>query len=1208
MEKRRFVTVDGNEATAHVAHLCNEVLAIYPITPSSPMGEFPDEWAAKGRKNIFGTVPSITEMQSEGGAAGAVHGSLQAGALTSTFTASQGLLLMIPNMFKIAGELTSTVFHVTARTLATHALSIFGDHGDVMACRMTGWAMLCSSSVQETQDMAMVAQAATLEARLPFMHFFDGFRTSHEVNKIEQLTEDDVRSMIDMKLVQAHRQRAMSPQRPVIRGTAQNPDVFFQAREACNPYYDAAAGIVQKTMDKFAALVGRQYKLFDYVGAPDADRVVILMGSGVGSAEEAVEKLTADGEKVGVVKVRLFRPFDTKALVEALPKTVKVIAVLDRTKEPGSAGEPLFQDVVTALVANWAGRAAGIALPRVISGRYGLASKEFTPAMVVGIFAELAKDAPKQRFTIGINDDVTHLSLDYDPSFSTEAADTTRALFFGLGSDGTVGANKNSVKIVGENTPLYAQGYFVYDSRKAGSLTTSHLRFSPRPIKGSYLIDKANFVACHQSHFPERLDMLSMAAPGATFLLNSSYGPDEVWEHLPIEMQQEIVAKKLKFYVVDAYSVARDAQMGVRINTVMQTCFFKLAGVLPEDEAIAKIKYTILKTYGKRGETVLNQNYAAVDGALSALHQVKVPEKVTSTWHQLPPVPSYAPKFVKEVLGTIIANRGDSLPVSAFEADGTFPTGSTKYEKRSIAQDIPIWDPEVCIQCGRCSLVCPHATIRMKVYDPAALQGVPEGFASTASKGKEYPGWSFTLQIAPDDCTGCGVCVDVCPAKNKAAAGRKAINMEPKLPHLERQRVNSEFFLGIPDLNRSKVKVDTVKGSQLLLPLFEFSGACAGCGETPYVKLITQFFGDRMMVANATGCSSIYGGNLPCFPYTTDAAGHGPAWCNSLFEDNAEFGLGMRLAVDQQFDYACTLLKRLAGKLGDELVSALIGAEQATEEQIAGQRERVDLLKKRLASIDDPDAANLLVSADYLIRRSTWIFGGDGWAYDIGYGGLDHVLATGHDVNVLVMDTEVYSNTGGQASKATPRGAVAKFAASGKATGKKDLGMMAMTYGSVFVGQISLGANPVHAIKTILAAESYHGSSLVIAYSHCIGQGINMTTAMNHQKEAVECGYWPLFTYDPRNADQPFSLDSKPPTGDFKDFAMQEGRFAMLARAKPEESARLLDLGKQDLVRRWKRYERLASSQCAAGEGENGGSAGDGNGTDKANATKEVKA
>ncbi len=1204
MEKRRFVTVDGNEATARVAHLCNEVLAIYPITPSSTMGELPDVWAAAGRKNIFGTVPSITEMQSEAGAAGAVHGSLQGGALTSTFTASQGLLLMIPNMFKIAGELTPAVFHVSARTIATHGLSIFGDHSDVMACRTTGWAMLCSGSVQEAQDMAMIAQAATLKARLPFLHFFDGFRTSHEVNKIEQLTEDDVRAMIDMEAVRAHRERAMRPESPVLRGTAQNPDVFFQAREACNPYYQAAPGIVQQTMDQFAELVGRQYKLFDYVGAPDADRVIVLMGSGAGSAEEAVEKLTAAGEKVGLLKVRLFRPLDVRALVAALPKTTKAIAAMDRTKEPGSVGEPLYQDVVTALAADWSAGTGQAAIPRVIGGRFALASKEFTPAMVAAIFSELARPQPKQQFTIGIDDDVTHLNLDYDPTFSTEADDTTRAVFFGLGSDGTVGANKNSVKIVGENTPLYAQGYFVYDSRKAGSLTTSHLRFSPRPIKGSYLIDKANFVACHQSHFPERLDILSMAEPGATFLLNSTYGPDEVWDKLPVEMQQQIVEKKLKFYVVDAYEVAQKAQMGVRINTVMQTCFFKLAGVLPEEEAVNEIKEAIKKTYGKRGETIVKRNYAAVDGALGALHEVQVPQQVTSTHHRLPPVPAGSPKFVSEVLGTIIANQGDRLPVSAFRADGTFPTGTTQYEKRSIALDIPIWDSQVCIQCGQCSLVCPHGTIRMKAIDPAELNGAPEGFETVDWKTKEYPGWKFRLQIAPDDCTGCGVCVDVCPAKNKQAAGLKAINMEPKLDHLGREQANWDYFLKLPEVDRSLVKVDSIKGSQLLQPLFEFSGACAGCGETPYVKLITQFFGDRMMIANATGCSSIYGGNLPCTPYTTNRQGQGPTWANSLFEDNAEFGLGMRLAVDQQTDYARVLLKRLVGKLGDTMVAELLEADQQTEEGIYQQRRRVGELKRRLAEIDDPNAVNLVASADYLVRRSIWGFGGDGWAYDIGFGGLDHIFASGRELNVLVMDTEVYSNTGGQASKATPRGAVAKFAAGGKPSRKKDLGMIAMAYGQVFVAQVAIGANPLHTIKMIRAAESYRGTSLVIAYSHCIGQGINMTTAMNHQKEAVACGYWPLYHFDPRDEAQPFRLDSKPPKGAFRDFAMQEGRFAMLSRSKPEESQRLLELAQQDIDQRWQSYVDLASigREAAASQGSSDAAA------DRARPAQEVKA
>jgi pyruvate-ferredoxin/flavodoxin oxidoreductase len=1206
VEKRRFVTVDGNEATAMIAHLCNEVMAIYPITPSSGLGEMPDAWAATGRKNIFGSIPHVVEMQSEAGAAGAVHGSLQGGAITTTFTASQGLLLMIPNMFKIAGELTPTVFHVTARSIATHALSIFGDHSDVMACRSTGFALLASGSVQEAQDTALIAQAATLEARVPFIHFYDGFRISHEVNKIEQLTEDDVRAMIDMELVNTHRARAMNPERPVLRGTAQNPDHFFQAREACNRFYDAVPGIVQKTMDKFAKLVGRQYHLFDYVGAADAERVIVLMTSGCGIVEETVEKLVEEGQKVGLVKVRLYRPFDVAALIAALPKAVKAIGVLDRTKEPGAGGEPLYLDVVAAIAEGWP--AANGEAPKVVGGRYGLSSKEFTPAMVKPVFDEWATAQPRNHFTVGINDDVTHLSLEIDESFSTEGEDTTRAVFFGLGADGSVGAVRNTVKIIGENTPMYAQGYFVYDSRKAGSLTTSHLRISPRPIKGSYLVHRANFVACHQSHFPDRLDVLSMAEPGATFLLNSPFEPDEVWDNLPKEMQQQIVDKKLKFFVVDAYRVAREAQMGVRINTVMQTCFFKLAGMLPEEEAIAQIKEAIKKTYGKRGETVLQRNYAAVDGAVGALEEVAVPGKVTSTRRRLPPVPEDAPQFVKEVAGEIIANRGDQLPVSKFPVDGTFPTGTCKYEKRSIAQDIPIWDSDVCIQCGHCSLVCPHAAIRMKAIDPADLAGTPETFKTVDWKGKEFPDRVFRLQVAPDDCTGCGVCVDICPAKNKEIAGRKAINMEPKMDHLAAERANWDAFLALPDVDRSKVKVDTMKGSQLLLPLFEFSGACAGCGETPYVKLITQFFGDRMMIANATGCSSIYGGNLPCTPYTVDASGRGPTWSNSLFEDAGEFGFGMRLAVDQQVDYAQGLLRQLASKIGDNLVSALLDNLQVTEEDIARQRQAVAELKKKLTGINDPDATNLIASADYLIRRSTWTFGGDGFAYDIGFGGLDHIFASGRDHNILVMDTEVYSNTGGQASKATPRGAVAKFAAAGKPASKKDLGMIAMSYGICYVGQISMGANPMHAIRTIRAAESYRGTSLIIAYSHCIGQGINMTTAMSHQKEAVACGYWPLYRFDPRDPVHPFQLDSKPPKGQFKDFAMQEGRFAMLARSKPEQSARLIELGQGDITRRWKFYEELAQVDRESATETASQSANGGDGKSNAQAEEEVKA
>jgi len=1172
VSEKRFVTIDGTEATSAIAHLVNEVMAIYPITPSSGMGELTDAWAAAGRKNMFGAVPLVIEMQSEAGAAGAVHGSLQAGALTTTFTASQGLLLMIPNMLKIAGELTPTVFHVSARTLATHALSIFGDHSDVMCCRTTGWAMLAGGSIQEVHDMAMLAYASTLASRVPFLHFFDGFRSSHEVNKIQQLPEDEVRAMIDPQLVWAHRQRALNPDEPKLRGTAQNPDVFFQAREACNSFYDKVPAIVQQQMDKFAKLVGRQYHLFDYVGAPDADRVIVIMASGCGVVEEAVEKMNRDGEKVGVVHVRLFRPFEGNALLAALPKSVKTIAVLDRTKEPGALGEPLYQDVITALIEN--GRQP---MPKVIGGRYGLSSKEFTPAMAAGVFAEMKKAEPKKHFTVGIHDDVTHLSLDYDPSYSTEANDVVRAVFFGLGSDGTVGANRNSVKIVGESTDYYAQGYFVYDSKKAGSVTVSHLRFSPRPIKGSYLVSKANFVACHQSVFVEKLDMLSLADEGATFLLNTTYGPEEVWDSLPIETQEQIIRKKLKLYVIDAYEVARKAQMGVRINTVMQTCFFKLANVMPVDAAIAEIKGAIKKTYGKKGgETIIQQNYAAVDGALAALHEVKVPDHVTSKFHLNAGAQGNPPEFVKKVLGTMIAYRGDELPVSAMPVDGTFPTATTQYEKRSIALDIPIWDPNVCIQCGICSLVCPHAAIRMKAFDPKYVESGPKEFVATDWKGKEYPDMRVRIQVAPDDCTGCGVCVNACPAKNREIAKRKAINMEPKLDHLEVERKNYDYFLSIPDMDRAKVKADTIKGSQLLRPLFEYSGACAGCGETPYVKLITQFFGDRMIIGNATGCSSIYGGNLPTTPYCVNAEGKGPTWSNSLFEDAAEFGLGFRLAIDQQMQYASGLLKKLSSTIGDELVAALLANEGRDEAEIAEQRRMVAELKKKLADVKDPDAKNLIASADFLIRRSVWSFGGDGWAYDIGYGGLDHVFASGRDVNILVLDTEVYSNTGGQASKATPRGAVAKFAASGKSSRKKDLGMMAMAYGNVFVGQISMGANPLHAIKTIRAAEAYRGTSLLIAYAHCIGQGINMTTALNLQKEAVACGYWPLYHYDPTDRQQPFHLDSKPPTGDYKEFAKQQARFAILERSKPEEAHRLALLAQEDINYRWAFYSHMA--------------------------------
>ena len=1179
---RTTVTIDGNEAAAYVAHKTNEVIAIYPITPSSPMGEWADQWSSEGRPNIWGTVPLVVEMQSEGGASGAVHGALQAGSLTTTFTASQGLLLMIPNMYKIAGELSSAVFHIAARSVAAQALSIFGDHSDVMTARGTGWGMMFSNSIQEIMDFALIAQASTLESRVPFLHAFDGFRSSHEVSKIERLADDDMRAMIDDEWIHAHRARALTPDKPVLRGTAQNPDVFFQARETVNPFYEAVPGIVQGAMDRFAGLVGRRYNLFDYVGAPDADRVILLMGSGAEAAEEAVTYMVEQGEKVGMIKVRLYRPFSVEHLLAALPSTVKVIAALDRTKEPGSAGEPLYLDVVAAVNEGMVeGTAPFAEAPLVIGGRYGLSSKEFTPAMVKGLFDEMAGPDPKNHFTLGIYDDVTHTSLDFDPGYDIEPEDVVRAVFWGLGADGTVSANKNSIKIIGEETPNYAQGYFVYDSKKSGARTISHLRFGPRPIQSTYLIRKANFVAVHHFGFLEKYEVLEAAEDGAIFLLNSPYGPDEVWDMLPRPVQEGIVEKNLQFYVIDAYAVARETGMGVRINTIMQTCFFAISGVLPRDEAIEEIKKAIKKTYGKRGEAVVQKNFAAVDAALEYLHQVEVPAQVTSNIEMPPVVPPEAPDFVQNVTATIIEGKGDSLPVSMLPIDGTFPTATTQWEKRNVALDVPVWEEDICIQCGKCVLVCPHAVIRAKVYQPDALKGAPETFKSAEARWKDLPDHLYSLQVSVEDCTGCELCVEVCPAKDKSQVGRKALNMAPQLPLREQERENWEFFLTLPEFPRHDgLNFAQVKNTQLLQPLFEFSGACAGCGETPYVKLISQLFGDRMLIANATGCSSIYGGNLPTTPWAVNADGRGPTWSNSLFEDNAEFGMGMRLTLDKQNEYARELVERLRKKIGDELAEGLLEADQSTEAGIEAQRERVAELKAKLQKAKEPEARDLLSIADSLVKKSVWILGGDGWAYDIGYGGLDHVLASGRNVNVLVVDTEVYSNTGGQASKATPLAAVAKFAAGGKPTPKKDLGMMAMTYGNVYVAEVAIGANDAQTVRAFMEAESYDGPSLIIAYSHCIAHGIDMTKGLEQQDLAVKSTYWPLYRYDPRLKDEgknPFQLDSKKPRKPISlaDYAYNENRYRMLLQSKPEAAEALMDAAQEAVNERWHWYEQM---------------------------------
>ncbi len=1176
MAQRQLVIVDGNEAAASIAHRASEVIAIYPITPSTPMGELSDEWSAAGRKNLWGTVPDVVEMQSEGGVAGAVHGALQAGALATTFTASQGLLLMIPNLYKIAGELTPFCMHVTARTLATHALSIFGDHSDVMACRQTGFAMLCSGSVQEAHDLALVAHAATLRSRVPFLHFFDGFRTSHELAKIELLEDDDLRALLDERLIAEHRRRALSPDHPVLRGTAQNPDVFFQAREAANRWHAAAPGIVQQAMDDLALRTGREYRLFDYVGHPEAERVIVAMGSGAEVAHEAVDWLNARGHKTGLIKVRLYRPFDINAFAAALPKSVRRIAVLDRTKEPGAVGEPLYQDVLAAL------SEVELTDKQVIGGRYGLSSKEFTPAMVVGVFDELSKPKPLKHFTVGIVDDVTRLSISYDTELDIESGEVVRCLFYGLGADGTVGANKNSIKIIGDETAQYAQGYFAYDSKKSGAVTTSHLRFGPRPLRSSYLIKHASFIGCHQFGFLDKLAVLDNAAPGAVFLLNAPYGKDEVWDHLPIEVQQQIIDKQLRFHVIDALKVANATGMKGRINTVMQTCFFAISGVLPREQAIAAIKKGIQKSYGRKGEAVVQRNFDAVDQTIANLFQVEVPQAATSKRRMPPIVSDAAPDFVKRVTAVMLADHGDRLPVSAFPPDGTWPTATTQWEKRNIATEIPVWDSALCIQCNKCAMVCPHAAIRAKVFAPVALAGAPAGFKSVEYKGNEWKGDQYSLQVAPEDCTGCTLCVAVCPAKDKSNPQHKAINMRPQLALRDGERVNYDFFLRLPEADRTKVHLD-VKNAQFLQPLFEYSGACAGCGETPYIKLLTQLFGDRALIANATGCSSIFGGNLPSTPYCVDDNGRGPAWSNSLFEDNAEFGLGYRLSIDKHSAHAREILQKLAGVLPGDLVRELLAGDQATETGIAAQRQRVLQLRLELSKLQGDEPRRLLELADYLVKKSVWIVGGDGWAYDIGYGGLDHVLSLGRKVNILVLDTEVYSNTGGQASKSTPLGASARFAVAGKSRPKKDLGMLAMTYGNVYVARVAFGAKDAQTIKAFQEAESFPGTSIIIAYSHCIAHGYDLAGGLDQQKLAVETGYWPLYRYDPRRAEKgeaPFKLDSNAPKGELGNFMHNEMRFRVVEQATPERYGALLAQAKANITERFLLYAQLEKPEA----------------------------
>ena len=1167
MSDVKMKMMDGNEAAASVAHRMNEVCVIYPITPSSPMGEWADAWSAAKQKNLWGVVPDVQEMQSEAGAAGACHGSLQAGSLTTTFTASQGLLLMIPNMYKIAGELSPFVMHVAARSLAYHALSIFGDHTDVMSCRQTGFAMLCSNSVQEAHDMAAIAQTSTLRSRVPFMHFFDGFRTSHEIKKIKLLSDDDLRAMLEGVDYQFNAKHALRPESPVIRGTAQNPDVFFQGREASNKYYDAVPGIVQEEMDKFAKISGRQYHIVEYYGAADAEQVIVIMGSGAETVQETIDYLNAQGQKLGVLKVHLYRPFPAKAFVAALPKSAKVVSVLDRTKESGATGEPLYLDVVATLAQ--AAAAGEISMPKILGGRYGLSSKEFTPGMVKAVFDNAVSANPVNGFSVGVNDDVTHKSLAYDDSIDTEGKDVVRAVFFGLGADGTVGANKNSIKIIAEDAGKYGQGYFVYDSRKSGSMTTSHLRFSDNPIKSAYLINKADFVACHQFQFMNKVDILGIAKPGATFLLNAPYDANVVWNHLTYEVQKQIIDKKLKFYTINAVEVARETGMGQRINTIMQACFFAISNILPREQAIAEIKNAIKKTYSKKGDAIVQKNFAAVDASLAHMHEVVIPAEPTSTLHTALPVPADAPEFIQKVTGEIIAGRGEQLPVSAFAdvVDGTWPTGTTQYEKRCIATEIPVWDPETCIQCGKCSIVCPHGVIRMKVASDEELANAPASLKRADYKGKEFAGKKFILQISAEDCTGCGICTSACPAKNKADPEKKAINMDHIENHIEAEVANWKFFETLPYVKRTDVAKNLPKTTQMIQPLFEFSGACAGCGETPYVKLLTQLFGDRMVVANATGCSSIYSGNLPTTPYTKDEKGHGPAWANSLFEDNAEFGLGMRFSIDQQTATAKALLEGLKSELGD-IAEKIMSNPQKTDAEIDAQRENVKALRARLTGMNSKEAKELDNLADYLIKKSVWILGGDGWAYDIGFGGLDHAIASGKNVNILVMDTGVYSNTGGQQSKATPMGASAKFATAGKALPKKDLAMIAMSYGNVYVAQVSMGANDMQVIKAMNEAEAFDGPSIIIAYSHCIAQGFNLIDGLTHQKEAVDTGSWPLYRYNPDNVKEgkaPLMLDSKAPSKPLSDYMSSETRFQVVKKANPERYETLLNKAQENV-------------------------------------------